>query len=152
MFGNARDGAVARLPTQTVGGACGMSVVGSSYIPLLYSSCVEQGVTSSQLHIADILTPPVFLPATLRTRPTLRPVQAFPTILYAFPMCCVVWTWDSLFYGASDFLYNAKTVAVASFFGVLGALRVKSAWGHALFCSVISLVRSTRRSSVCLCP
>lgn len=44
----------------------------------------------------------------------------FPTILYAFPMCCVVWTWDSLFYGASDFVYNAKTVAVASLCGVVG--------------------------------
>lgn len=48
-------------------------------------------------------------------------MQVFPTILCAFPMCCVVWTWDSLFYGASDFLYNAKTVAVASSLGVLGA-------------------------------
>lgn len=51
-----------------------------------------------------------------------QPSQAFPTVLYAFPMCCVVWTWDALFYGASDFVYNAKTVAVASFMGVVGAV------------------------------
>eukprot|EP00903_Cladosiphon_okamuranus_P005750 g5704.t2 len=56
--------------------------------------------------------------------------QAFPTILYAFPMCCVVWTWDSLFYGASDFVYNAKAVAVASLCGVTGSiLSLKRGWG-----------------------
>ncbi|CAM9767063.1 unnamed protein product [Pylaiella littoralis] len=56
--------------------------------------------------------------------------EAFPTILYAFPMCCVVWTWDSLFYGASDFVYNAKTVAVASTCGVIGSiLSLRRGWG-----------------------
>lgn len=56
--------------------------------------------------------------------------QAFPVVLYAFPMCCVVWTWDALFYGASDFVYNAKTVAVASFFGVVGSvLSLRRGWG-----------------------
>lgn len=55
-----------------------------------------------------------------------QPSQAFPVVLYAFPMCCVVWTWDALFYGASDFVYNAKTVAVASFFGVVGAATINS--------------------------
>ncbi|CAM9852250.1 unnamed protein product [Ectocarpus sp. 6 AP-2014] len=56
--------------------------------------------------------------------------QVFPTILYAFPMCCVVWTWDSLFYGASDFVYNAKTVAVASLCGVVGSvLSLRRGWG-----------------------
>lgn len=58
-------------------------------------------------------------------------MQAFPTILYAFPMCCVVWTWDSLFYGASDFVYNAKAVAVASLCGVVGGPRLE-ARGHGL--------------------
>lgn len=58
-------------------------------------------------------TPPASVPDLV--------IQVFPPILYAFPMCCVVWTWDSLFYGASDFVYNAKTVAVASFCGVVGA-------------------------------
>lgn len=31
-----------------------------------------------------------------------------PIVLLGFPVCCVVWTWDSVFYGASDFQYNAK--------------------------------------------
>ncbi|CAM9105197.1 unnamed protein product, partial [Hapterophycus canaliculatus] len=56
--------------------------------------------------------------------------RVFPPILYAFPMCCVVWTWDSLFYGASDFVYNAKTVAVASLCGVIGSvLSLRRGWG-----------------------
>ncbi len=53
-------------------------------------------------------------------RDAINALQTFPTVLYAFPMCCIVWTWDSLFYGASDFVYNAKAVAVASLFGVIG--------------------------------
>ena len=65
------------------------------------------------------------LNALLHRSLDLTAMQAFPTILYAFPMCCVVWTWDSLFYGASDFVYNAKAVAVASFCGVVGGSPVE---------------------------
>lgn len=33
-----------------------------------------------------------------------------PVVLLGFPLCCMVWTWDSVFYGASDFVYNAKVI------------------------------------------
>ena len=53
-----------------------------------------------------------------------------PMILCAFPMCCLVWTWDSLFYGAFDFLYNAKVVgASASLSSVFVVLSIKRDWG-----------------------
>merc|ERR1711988_205173 len=53
-----------------------------------------------------------------------------PLILYAFPVCCLVWTWDSLFYGAFDFLYNAKVVgASASLSSVFVVLSIKRDWG-----------------------
>jgi hypothetical protein len=43
----------------------------------------------------------------------MLPVRSvLPLVLLGFPMCCIVWTWDSVFYGASDFLYNAKVPAV----------------------------------------
>ncbi|CAM9920984.1 unnamed protein product [Laminaria digitata] len=74
---------------------------------------------------------PFLLPVVCQSTEVTRLVsQAFPIIMYAFPMCCVVWTWDQLFYGASDFLYNAKTVAVASFLGVVGSvLSLRRGWG-----------------------
>ena len=34
--------------------------------------------------------------------------SVLPIVLLGFPVCCVVWTWDSVYYGASDFKYNAK--------------------------------------------
>ena len=34
--------------------------------------------------------------------------SVLPIVLLGFPVCCVVWTWDSVLYGASDFAYNAK--------------------------------------------
>merc|ERR1711963_1088632 len=53
-----------------------------------------------------------------------------PMILVAFPFCCLVWTWDSLFYGAFDFLYNAKVVgASASLASLFVLLSVKHDWG-----------------------
>ncbi|CAN0400986.1 unnamed protein product [Ascophyllum nodosum] len=74
---------------------------------------------------------PLFLPVVCRSSEVASLVsEAFPIILYAFPMCCLVWTWDSLFYGASDFIYNAKTVAVASSLGVAGSvLSLRNGWG-----------------------
>jgi MATE family multidrug resistance protein len=40
--------------------------------------------------------------------------SVLPIVLLGFPVCCVVWTWDSVYYGASDFKYNAKVIAVSS--------------------------------------
>eukprot|EP00904_Undaria_pinnatifida_P010662 jgi/Undpi1/6726/HiC_scaffold_20.g09205.m1 len=76
------------------------------------------------------LFPPLLSVVCPSTEVAQLVAKTFPVILYAFPMCCVVWTWDALFYGASDFVYNAKTVAVASFFGVSGSvLSLQRGWG-----------------------
>ncbi len=40
--------------------------------------------------------------------------SVLPIVLLGFPNCCVVWTWDSVYYGASDFKYNAKVIAMSS--------------------------------------
>ena len=56
--------------------------------------------------------------------------RVLPAALLGFPMCTVVWTWDSIFYGASDFTYNALTIAGASMIGATGLLAsLKYGWG-----------------------
>ncbi|KAG5185567.1 hypothetical protein JKP88DRAFT_236637 [Tribonema minus] len=71
---------------------------------------------------SQVITPWA-LPFVCKSNEVVRLVQAvFPMALTGFPICCMVWTWDSLFYGASDFLYNARTIAVASAIGAAGIL------------------------------
>jgi hypothetical protein len=66
--------------------------------------------------------------------------QVFPTALLGFPLCSVVWTWDSLYYGAEDYVYNAKTIAFASAVGASGILgSLKFGWGlSGLWISMVS--------------
>ncbi|CAM9251463.1 unnamed protein product [Choristocarpus tenellus] len=74
---------------------------------------------------------PLMLPLICHSAEVVKIVsQVFLMIMFAFPMCCLVWSWDALFYGASDFVYNAKTVAVASALGVAGTLcSLSRGWG-----------------------
>jgi len=47
-------------------------------------------------------------------------------------MCCIVWTWDSVFYGASDFMYNAKVIALSSSIAMsLTLASLHQSWGLA---------------------
>lgn len=100
----------------------------------------KRSIIPSTLPCLDLVSP------CTENAPRKNPVmQAFPTILYAFPMCCVVWTWDSLFYGASDFVYNAKAVAVASLCGVIGRSQrvflVASVLVRGFACSIVCWYR-----------
>jgi hypothetical protein len=79
--------------------------------------------------------------------------EVFPTALVGFPLCCVVWTWDSLFYGASDFVYNAKTIAFASAVGASGILAsLKFGWGlSGLWISMVSHLFLGKKTEICCC-
>ncbi|CAN0015834.1 unnamed protein product, partial [Discosporangium mesarthrocarpum] len=78
------------------------------------------GVFLASISLAGV---PFVLPLMCRSQEVVDIVsQVFPHILRSFPLCCIVWTWDSLFYGASDYMYNAKAVFSASALGVAGTL------------------------------
>ncbi|CAM9710083.1 unnamed protein product, partial [Phaeothamnion confervicola] len=83
------------------------------------------------LATAGLVVTPLLLPVVCKSAEVQTLVlQEFPMILRAFPICCLVWTWDSLFYGASDFVYQAKTIAFGSAVGVAGVLAsIRLNWG-----------------------
>lgn len=85
------------------------------------------------LSVLSQITTPWVVPIICKSEEVAKLVMhVYPRALLGFPICCVVWSWDSLYYGASDHWYNARTIAVASTVGAIGILlSTKLKWGLA---------------------
>jgi putative MATE family efflux protein len=86
---------------------------------------------SSLAAAASVLMPPI-IPFMCKSDEVVKLVrQALPVALSGLPLCCVVWSWDQVFYGAGDFRFNASVVAFASVTAV-GVMTATMALGGGL--------------------